>query len=89
MLFHEPPKFDGLPREGFETFGMPHADQRRQAIIETIHPALEALGEDLLNSLNRRAAEPLHRHLPRLDWPRGYEPFCTWMACSMVLYFIM
>lgn len=82
MLFEEPPEFRGLPREGFDTFGLPRAEQRRRAIIETIHPSLEALGQDLLHSLNRRAAEPLHRHLPRLDWPRDYEPFCTWLALS-------
>lgn len=82
MLFEEPPEFRGLPREGFDAFALPRPDQRRRAIIETIHPSLETLGRDLLHSLNRRATEPLHRHLPRLDWPRDYEPFCTWLALS-------
>lgn len=29
-----------------------------------------------------RLEAPLHIHLPRLDWPRGYQPFCTWLALS-------
>jgi hypothetical protein len=82
MLFEQAPKFQGLPEQGFETFALLDRVTRRKAIIETIHPALEALGEDLLARLSSRAAEPLHAHLPRLDWPRNYEPFCTWLALS-------
>ena len=82
MLFEQAPKFKGFPEEGFETFALTDRIARRKAIIETIHPALEALGEDLLARLSPRAVEPLHVHLPRLDWPRNYQPFCTWMALS-------
>jgi len=82
MLFEQAPKFKGLPEEGFDTFALADRVARRKAIIDTIHPALEALGEDLLARLSPRAAEPLHVHLPRLDWPRDYQPFCTWLALS-------
>jgi hypothetical protein len=82
MLFENAPKFKGLPEEGFSTFALQDREQRREAIIETIHPALSALGEDLQALLAPRAAEPLNAHLPRLDWPRGYQPFCTWLALS-------
>lgn len=82
MLFEQAPKFKGLPAEGFDTFALADRVDRRRAIIATIHPALEALGEDLLARLSSRAAEQLHVHLPRLDWPRDYEPFCTWLALS-------
>jgi hypothetical protein len=82
MLFEKAPKFKGLPEEGFSTFALQDRVQRRAAIIETVHPSLSALGEDLLQLLSPHAMEPLHVHLPRLDWPRGYEPFCTWVALS-------
>jgi hypothetical protein len=82
MLFEEPAKFKGLPVAGFDTFAIQDSERRRRAIIETIHPALSALGEDLLEALSPRAAEPLHAHLPRLDWPPDYQPFCTWLALS-------
>jgi hypothetical protein len=82
MLFEQPSKFEGLPEEGFETFAIPDRDTRRTAIIHTIHPALTVLGEDLLARLSPLAHEPLHVHLPRLDWPKEYQPFCTWLALS-------
>jgi hypothetical protein len=82
MLFEKDPKFKGLPEEGFSTFALADKKQRRAAIIDTIHPALGDLGEDLLALLSPHAAEPLHVHIPRLDWPPGYEPFCTWLALS-------
>jgi hypothetical protein len=82
VLFDKAPRFKGLPEEGFSTFALEDKKQRRSAIIETIHPALKDLGEDLLALLTPHAAEPLHAHIPRLDWPPGYEPFCTWLALS-------
>jgi hypothetical protein len=82
MLFEQAPKFKGLPAEGFDTFALADRTSRRRAIIETIHPALEALGKDLVERLSTRPSDSLHVHLPRLDWPRDYEPFCTWLALS-------
>jgi hypothetical protein len=81
-LFESENRFRGLPREGFEVFSIPGVDERRAAIIQTFHPQLGLLGEDLLERLNPEASEPLHAHLPRLDWPRDYQPFCTWLALS-------
>jgi hypothetical protein len=82
MLFEPPFTFAGLPREGFEAFGLPDRVERRRAIIRTIHPELSKLGQDLLTHYSDRTARPLHFHLPRLDWPQGYQPFCTWLALS-------
>jgi hypothetical protein len=82
MLFAPPSAFQGLPESGFGLFSIPDRSTRRRAILETIHPALAALGEDLLARLSAAAVEPLHAHLPRLDWPKDYEPFCTWLALS-------
>lgn len=82
MLFEPDPRFGGLPREGFELFLIGNRDERRRRIVEAIHPALTLLGEDLVERLNPRAERPLHAHLPRLDWPRDYQPFCTWLALS-------
>lgn len=82
MLFGAPWRFSGLPADGFRAFDVADREQRREAIVRSLHPALAALGEDLLERLNPRAAAPLHAHLPRLDWPRGYRPFCTWLALS-------
>jgi hypothetical protein len=79
MLFE---RFQGLPPEGFAAFANRDRESRRRAIIDTLHPALERLGGDLLERLAPRATRPLHQHLPRLDWPRGYQPFCTWLALS-------
>lgn len=63
-------------------FEIPGRDERRRRILGTLHPALTLLGEDLLARLGPHAERPLHAHLPRLDWPRGYQPFCTWLALS-------
>jgi hypothetical protein len=82
MLFEREPSFPGLPEEGFGLFVTPARAWRRQEILRVIHPALAALGEDLVERLSPRAAAPLRAHLPRLDWPRDYEPFCTWLALS-------
>ncbi len=82
MLFTPPPRFAGFPPEAFEAFDVPDREERRRAIIAGFHPALEALAEDLLARLGPVAGAPLHAHLPRLDWPHGYQPFCTWLALS-------
>ena len=82
MLFQPSARFQGLPREGFAVFELRNDNERRREILAVIHPALELLAEDLTDRLNARAAEPLHHHVPRLDWPRGYRPFCTWLALS-------
>ena len=82
MLFKPSARFEGLPREGFTVFELRNDGERRREIQATIHPALELLAEDLLARLNARATEPLRHHVPRLDWPRGYRPFCTWLALS-------
>jgi hypothetical protein len=82
MLFAPGARFPGLPRGSFELFGIRDRDQRRHEIVTVIHPALERLAEDLLEKLNAGASRPLHPHLPRLDWPREYQPFCTWLALS-------
>jgi hypothetical protein len=81
-LFGPEARFGGLPAKGFGLFDLPNRDLRRMRIIETIHPALTELGEDLLERLNPIATKKLHLCLPRLDWPRGYQPFCTWLALS-------
>lgn len=86
MLFEPEPKFRGLPRKGFSIFALPDREERRHQIIATIHPALAALGEDLVARLSPLAERPLHAHLPRLDWPRDYQPFCTWLALSRELH---
>ena len=82
MLFEPETKFRGLPRDGFALFEIPDREQRRCEILKTIHPPLALLGEDLLERLNPYAEQLLHAHLPRLDWPKGYQPFCTWLALS-------
>jgi len=82
MLFAEPPAFHGFPEDGFSVFSTRDRERRRRAIIEAFHPALSALGQDLLPKLRVGDSEPLHTHLPRLDWPRGYQPFCTWLVLS-------
>jgi len=84
VLFEPPPRFSGLPEPGFQVFSIEDRDARREAIVEAFHPALRDLGEDLCARLVRSEHEerPLHVHLPRLDWPRGYQPFCTWLALS-------
>ncbi len=82
MLFHPGTSFPGLPREGFEFFRTQGHEQRRQEILAVIHPSLKLLADDLLARLNPQATEPLYAHLPQLNWPRGYRPFCTWLALS-------
>lgn len=86
MLFAPTPKFRGLPADGFAVFDRADREERRRAILDTFHPALHDLAEDLIPALNPSAAEPLHAHLPRLDWPRGYQPFCTWLALSRMAH---
>ncbi|MBZ5638387.1 MAG: DUF1054 family protein [Acidobacteriia bacterium] len=82
MLFRPAPRFDGLPAGAFEAFSIRDRDARRRAIVAGFHPALKLLGEDLLEILAPLTASPLYAHFPRLDWPAGYQPFCTWLAIS-------
>jgi len=86
MLFRPEPRFHGLDAKAFRAFSIPDREERRGAIVEGFHPALALLGEDLLERLNPLAAVPLHAHLPRLDWPQGYKPFCTWLALSRMAH---
>jgi hypothetical protein len=88
-LFEPPAEFRGLPAEGFAVFTIEDRDARRRAIVDAFHGPLGALGRDVVGRLEaadrRRGAvdaPPFHAHLPRLDWPRGYQPFCTWLALS-------
>lgn len=81
-LFESPSRFPGLPAEGFGAFAIRDRNRRRQAIVEGFHPGLRVLGEELVERLRPSARAPLHAHLPRLDWPAGYQPFCTWLALS-------
>ncbi len=82
MLFRPKPRFTGLALQAFEAFAIPDRERRRRAILEGFHPSLKLLGEDLLELLGPLTPAPLHAHLPRLDWPAGYQPFCTWLALS-------
>jgi len=82
MLIPPPPKFPGFRPDDFEVFGIRDREIRRRAIIEAFHPGLKALGEDLLLQLNEPPRPPFHAHLPRLDWPKGYVAFCTWLSLS-------
>lgn len=82
MLFEPSGLFDGVPVEGFEVFRIPDRDERRRKIVSTFHPALEILGQDLIEHLEPRSDRQLYKHLPRLDWPPDYQPFCTWLALS-------
>ena len=81
-LFEPPFRFAGLPADGFQVFRIPDRVRRRRAILDSFHPSLRVLGEDLIERLRPAARAPLHLHLPRLDWPAGYQPFCTWLALS-------
>lgn len=78
-LFRPAARFTGLPAEGFAAFEIREREARRRAILDAFHPALKLLGEDLVEELGE---PPLHPHLPRLDWPKDYQPFCTWLALS-------
>lgn len=82
MLLRPPPRFPGFRRSDFDVFAIHDRDARRHAIIDAFHPALKLLGEDVLPLLNDKGGAPFHAHLPRLDWPKGYVPFCTWLAFS-------
>lgn len=82
LLFEVPFRFPGLPERGFDAFSIRDRDARRGAIIHAFHPPLRLLAEDLIERLGPHARAPLHSHLPRLDWPAGYQPFCTWLALS-------
>jgi hypothetical protein len=82
MLLPPPPRFPGFRPEVFEVFGVRDRESRRHAIIEAFHPGLKLLAADVLLRLNDGAGAPFHAHVPRLDWPKGYVPFCTWLSLS-------
>jgi len=82
MLLRPPPRFPGFPRRAFDVFSMPDREERRQAIIGAFHPGLRQLADDLIPVLEEGGGAPLHAHLPQLNWPKGYVPFCTWLTVS-------
>lgn len=81
-LFDPAWRFPGFDPGAFEVFAIPEREHRRREILARFHPALEALAEDLVERLSPEGGPRLHRHLPRLDWPQNYQPFCTWLALS-------
>ena len=74
--------FSGLPVHKLDVLDISDTEQRRQAIIDILHPPLLALGEELVTVLAPSAGTGLHVFQPRLNWPRSYQPFCTWLAIS-------
>jgi hypothetical protein len=82
MLLRPPPRFPGLPREAFEVFSLPDREERRLAILAAFHPALALLADDVLAALDPEDSAGFHAHLPQLNWPKGYVPFCTWVTLS-------
>ena len=82
MLLPPPPKFPGFKREDFDVFAIRDREARRRAIIAAFHPGLRMLADDALLLLNEDPRSVFHAHVPRLDWPKGYVPFCTWLALS-------
>jgi uncharacterized protein YktB (UPF0637 family) len=82
MLFDEPTRFEGFDAADFEVFSIAHREERRRAILDAFHPALEALGKEAVRRFGPREHGSLHPHLPQLNWPPGYQPFCTWLALS-------
>ena len=77
-----PFRFPGFLAEDFLPFQIHDRARRREEILRRLHPKLGALGNDVLADFRRRGVEGLHPHLPQLNWPPGYEPFCTWLALS-------
>lgn len=86
MLFDHDPSFTGFPPAGFEVFSIAHREERRHAIIATFHPQLEALGKLVIRRLGKKSSSEIHAHLPQLNWPPGYQPFCTWLALSFEVH---
>jgi Protein of unknown function (DUF1054) len=82
MLLRPPPRFPGFRREAFGVFSVPDREERRAAIIDAFHPALKLLADDLKPLLDEGERAEFHAHLPQLNWPKGYVPFCTWLAFS-------
>jgi len=82
MLFDDRPAFTGFQPGDFEVFSIAHREERRRAILAAFHPQLEILGGMLQRRLARAGSHDLYPHLPRLNWPPGYQPFCTWLALS-------
>lgn len=82
MLFDERPEFVGFRVEDFDVFSIAHREERRRAIMSAFHPQLEALGQAAIRRLSSSCSQELHLHLPKLNWPPGYQPFCTWLALS-------
>jgi len=82
MLFDDDPSFIGFPPKGFEVFSIAHREERRRAIMAGFHPQLEVLGKLAVRRLGKLSSRSLHAHLPQLNWPPGYQPFCTWLALS-------
>jgi hypothetical protein len=82
MLFDDQPAFTGLAAGDFEVFSIAHREERRRAILAAFHPQLEALGAMVQRRLARAGSRELYPHLPKLNWPPGYQPFCTWLALS-------
>jgi hypothetical protein len=75
-------RFPGFALEDFDCFAILDRRRRRAEILSRFHPRLAALGEDLLAAFRARGITGLYPHLPQLNWPRNYEPFCTWLALS-------
>ena len=81
-LFEPDRRFRGLDPAAFDAFSIQEKERRRRAILDGFHPALQALGDDLVERLAAAGEPPLHAHLPQLNWPKTYQPFCTWLALS-------
>lgn len=75
-------RFPGFTPDDFRLFLIRDRARRREEILRQIHPKLSAMSEDILSDFRKRGIEGLHPHLPHLNWPPGYQPFCTWLALS-------
>src|SRR5215470_12251145 len=75
-------RFPGFTPDDFGLFLIRDRARRREENLRQIHPQLAGMSEDILSDFRRRGIEGLHPHLPQLNWPPGYQPFCTWLALS-------
>lgn len=74
--------FKGFTQEDFHTFTIPGLENRMNAIVSTVRPKLEYIGQQLCPTLSTLTGEPIYHHVAKHARRTVNPPNDTWVAWS-------
>lgn len=74
--------FQGFKQEDFQVFTIPGLENRMEAIVSSVRPKLEYIGQHLAPTLSALLGEPIYYHVAKHARRTVNPPNDTWVAWS-------